>query len=168
MTIAGSCLCGGVRFELDGPFGTFELCHCRRCRKATGAAGLPALAVPRERFRLAEGASLVASYRAPLLHGPPACTRAFCRRCGAPVPLASDDFEDVEAPAGLLDDEPAVTIDKHIFVEWTPAWDPSRDDLPRYTRPELIELRRASGHDPSGDRVRSEATGLQRTKPAGP
>ncbi len=151
MTIAGSCLCGGVRFELDGPLGTFELCHCRRCRKVTGAAGYPAVAVPRERFRLTDGAPLVATYQAPLLHGPPAYTSAFCRRCGSPVPLASDDFADVEVPAGLLDDEPASGIDKHIFVESAPAWDPSRDDLPRYTRAELIALRRASGRDPSGD-----------------
>jgi hypothetical protein len=34
----GSCLCGGVRFEVDRAVGPFELCHCSRCRKASGSA----------------------------------------------------------------------------------------------------------------------------------
>jgi hypothetical protein len=34
----GGCLCGAVRFEFDHAAGTFELCHCNRCRKATGSA----------------------------------------------------------------------------------------------------------------------------------
>ena len=37
-TIAGSCLCGGVRFEIAKALGPFELCHCSRCRKASGSA----------------------------------------------------------------------------------------------------------------------------------
>ena len=36
--IKGSCLCGGVKFEIRGSKGPFELCHCNRCRKATGSA----------------------------------------------------------------------------------------------------------------------------------
>ena len=38
MTITGSCLCGGVRFEVDRVVGPFELCHCNRCRKVSGSA----------------------------------------------------------------------------------------------------------------------------------
>lgn len=156
MTIGGSCLCGGVKFEIEGPVRTFEYCHCRRCRKVTGAAGYPALAVQREGFRLLEGMELVASYEAPLLHGPPAYVSSFCRRCGSPVPFPSTEFEEVEVPAGLLDDEPPHGIDKHIFVEFAARWDPSRDDLPRYTREQLLVLRReqvrTSVPDGRGDR----------------
>ncbi|MGH8286041.1 MAG: GFA family protein, partial [Steroidobacteraceae bacterium] len=36
--IRGSCLCGGVRFEIDGPVGRASHCHCSMCRKAHGAA----------------------------------------------------------------------------------------------------------------------------------
>jgi hypothetical protein len=35
--IKGSCLCGGVRFELDRAAGPFEICHCNRCRKVSGS-----------------------------------------------------------------------------------------------------------------------------------
>jgi hypothetical protein len=31
--LAGSCLCGGVRFEIRGPFLRANHCHCSRCRK---------------------------------------------------------------------------------------------------------------------------------------
>ena len=34
--VRGGCLCGAVRFEFDGPIDELELCHCPRCRKATG------------------------------------------------------------------------------------------------------------------------------------
>jgi hypothetical protein len=34
----GSCLCGKVRFEIEGEFQHFYLCHCDHCRKDTGSA----------------------------------------------------------------------------------------------------------------------------------
>jgi hypothetical protein len=34
----GSCLCGAVRFEVEGEFQRFYLCHCGHCRKDTGSA----------------------------------------------------------------------------------------------------------------------------------
>jgi hypothetical protein len=34
----GSCLCGEVRFEIEGEFERFFLCHCEYCRKDTGSA----------------------------------------------------------------------------------------------------------------------------------
>ena len=43
--------------------------------------------------------------------------------------------------AGLLDDDPGIKPDKHIFVEHTPAWDDISDDLPRFTRDEIYKHR---------------------------
>ena len=34
----GSCLCGDVRFIIEGEFKSFYLCHCNYCRKDTGSA----------------------------------------------------------------------------------------------------------------------------------
>ena len=36
--IHGSCLCGKVRFELDGAPQFINHCHCSMCRKVHGAA----------------------------------------------------------------------------------------------------------------------------------
>lgn len=36
-TVTGACLCGAVRFKLEGPFGHMTHCHCSVCRKHHGA-----------------------------------------------------------------------------------------------------------------------------------
>lgn len=36
--LRGSCLCGGVRYEITGPLSGALNCHCSMCRKAHGAA----------------------------------------------------------------------------------------------------------------------------------
>ncbi len=38
MTYFGSCLCGKVKFTVEGDFEDFYLCHCEKCRKDTGSA----------------------------------------------------------------------------------------------------------------------------------
>src|SRR5204862_3745598 len=89
--ITGSCLCGGVRFEIARAVGPFELCHCGRCRKASGSAFVAGLGVLRDDFRLLQGSGLVKKYEAPVREIPPAYRRCFCSRCGSPVP---DPFTD--------------------------------------------------------------------------
>src|SRR6516165_9888185 len=34
----GTCLCGAVRYEVIGTPTAFDLCHCSRCREASGSA----------------------------------------------------------------------------------------------------------------------------------
>jgi hypothetical protein len=34
MSLEGSCLCGGIRYVVDGPLGKVVHCHCSMCRKA--------------------------------------------------------------------------------------------------------------------------------------
>ena len=36
--VRGSCLCGGVKYEIIGPLMRSGHCHCSNCRKAQGAA----------------------------------------------------------------------------------------------------------------------------------
>ena len=42
--VRGSCLCGGVAFEIDGRLTPIQLCHARRCQKFTGSAFPPEMA----------------------------------------------------------------------------------------------------------------------------
>ena len=84
--IRGSCLCGGVRFEIERAVGPFELCHCTRCQKVSGSAYLTWLTVRREDFRLLQGADLVKTYERPVSESPPPYRTSFCGRCGSQVP----------------------------------------------------------------------------------
>ena len=55
----GSCLCGGVKFELAGQLIRPLNCHCSRCRKQHGAAFRSRVRVKADDFRWLQGESLV-------------------------------------------------------------------------------------------------------------
>jgi hypothetical protein len=146
--MTGSCLCGGVRFEIAAVVGPFELCHCSRCRKVSGSAFAAMLGVRTGDFRWLAGRELVASFEAPLLVAPPPYRTSFCRRCGSRVPDPKPAGDWFEIPAGLLDDDPGLRPDKHIFVELKAPWDEIADALPRLDRAGLVAWRRAHGRVP--------------------
>ena len=45
MAIRGSCLCGGVTFEIEKAVGPMEFCHCNRCRKLSGSNAILGIGV---------------------------------------------------------------------------------------------------------------------------
>lgn len=141
MAIRGSCLCGGVTFEIDRACGPAEFCHCTRCRKTSGSSALLMIRVNTQDYRFLTGRELVKSYTAPILYRPPAYHSTFCSNCGSPVPMPEPETESFEIPAGAFDDDPGVRPDKHIYVDFMPAWDDLRADLPAYTMAEIYRLR---------------------------
>jgi hypothetical protein len=140
--IRGSCLCGGVRIEIARASGPFELCHCSRCRKATGSAFLPWLEARREDVRLVQGGDLIRTYEEPIRESPPAYRVCFCARCGSLVPDLKSESATIEIPAGVLDDDPQIRPDKHIYIETKSPWFNITDDLPQFDRITLREYRR--------------------------
>ena len=60
--VHGSCLCGGVRFEITAPFRRANYCHCSRCRKHSGAEASVQARAPREQFTLISGKELIRVY----------------------------------------------------------------------------------------------------------
>jgi hypothetical protein len=139
--ITGSCLCGGVRFEVVRAVGPFELCHCNRCRKASGSAFAAMVGVQTSDFRFVDGRGLISTYEAPLLEAPPRYCTSFCRRCGSPVPNPDPAAEWFEVPAGLLDGDPGLRPDKHIFIELNAPWHEITDALPKFDKSALRALR---------------------------
>lgn len=139
--IRGSCLCGGVRFELDRVTGPFELCHCSRCRKVSGSAFVAGLGAHPRDYRLLAGQDLIRRFALPVVEHPPPYRVAFCGRCGSTVPDPSPDGDFFEIPAGLLDDDPGRPPDRHIFTHVKSEWFDIQDDLPQLDRNALIELR---------------------------
>ena len=125
--IRGTCLCGGVRFEIDGELGPVALCHCGMCRKATGTAFATNASVDRGAFRLLTGTDLVQRYESS-----PGKWRCFCRVCGSPVFAESEDMRDlVRIRLGLLDDDPGVRPSYHFAVNFKAPWWDITDELPR-------------------------------------
>jgi hypothetical protein len=143
--IRGSCLCGGVKFEIASTTGPFELCHCGRCRKASGSAFAAGLRVRGQDLRVIQGQELIKTFEAPIVEAPPPYTNRFCGRCGSPVPVPSDDAAWFDVPAGLLDDDPQLRPDKHIYTDFKSPWDDISDRLPQMTKAQIRAYRRAQG-----------------------
>ena len=130
--IRGSCLCGGIRFEIEGRVTPIQICYAKRCQKTTGSAFAAELAVRRDRFRWVEGEDLITYYDAPILREPPALRRCFCRVCGSHVPVVREGARFVGLMAGILDDDPETRPFREIFASQAPPWLPGTEELQRY------------------------------------
>jgi hypothetical protein len=133
--LTGSCLCGAVRWEIDGRLTQIQICHAKRCQKATGSAFAPELAAKRARFRWTAGEETISRWEAPppLLREPPPYRRAFCSACGSPVPVDVEGAEYIGMLAGVLDGELGSGAFRHIFLDQSADWHTvAADGLPRF------------------------------------
>jgi hypothetical protein len=127
--VTGSCLCGGVRFELTQPFRRASHCHCSRCRKHSGTFGLTQGRVPQDGFRLLRGEELIRVYRPS-----GGMAKAFCAVCGSSLFGGTwPDGPGVSIRLGALDADPGIRPQYHSQTASAAPWDRIPDDgLPRY------------------------------------
>lgn len=125
--ISGSCLCGEVAYESEGPLRMIN-CHCTRCRRGRSAAHTTNLFTRIEPFRFTRGEALVAEYRVPEARF---FGVAFCTRCGGEAPFMSRRGFAV-IPAGTLDSDPSISPQMHIYVESKAPWFDITDELPQF------------------------------------
>jgi hypothetical protein len=127
-TMRGSCLCGGVRFEVDEPFIRAGHCHCSRCRKHSGASGLIQARVWKEQFRLLQGEELIRVYG----RGQGA-VKAFCTNCGSSLFGGQwPEGRQVSIRMGAFDDDPGIRVQFHTWVDSRAPWDEISDGLPQF------------------------------------
>jgi hypothetical protein len=127
--VGGSCLCGGVAYEIEGKIEAIRNCHCSRCRKARSAAHASNLFVEVGRLRWTQGEELLEAYKIPEAER---FTHTFCRTCGSSLPRIDLERGYVVVPAGTLDDDPGARQREHIFVVSKAPWYEIADDLPQY------------------------------------
>ena len=59
--------------------------------------------------------------------------RGFCKICGSPVLTKFDEHPDIFGlPLGLLDDDPSIKPEFHVFVASKAPWHEITDSLPQY------------------------------------
>ena len=126
--LAGSCLCGRVRYEISGALRGALNCHCSMCRKAHGAAFRSRASVKAADFRWVQGEDLLTWYETS-----PGNHRGFCRICGAKL-LSRFDFDPgvYGLPLGALDGDPGVKPALHVFVACKAPWHEISDGLPQH------------------------------------
>ncbi len=128
--LKGSCLCGGIRYEIDADLGPVTNCHCIQCRKASGASFATNASVPAGSFRFVVGGDLLREWESS-----PGIRRCFCGRCGSQILKRKDASpESIRLRLGTLDTDPGVKPSKHIFVGSKAAWLEITDDLPVFEK----------------------------------
>jgi hypothetical protein len=121
----GGCLCGAVRYEVDGPVRNVVACHCGMCRRTSGSF-VHASAAQLAKFRLTEKRGL-AWYRSS-----PAARRGFCRICGSNLFWQADGRATISIMAGSLDSTRGLTLAEHICVDDKVDYYGLDDGLPRH------------------------------------
>lgn len=106
----GSCLCGAVKFEVDGPLRPVIACHCTQCRKQTGSF-MHATSARDADLRLTSDRGLK-WYRAS--H---AAQRGFCGECGSVLFWKSDGSAETSFTAGSIDGATGLEIEGHIYCD---------------------------------------------------
>ena len=131
MSTGGSCLCGAVRFAIEGTFESFYLCHCGRCRKGTGSAFASNLFSTTARLTWVSGEDLVKGYNLPSTRH----ARSFCLNCGSALPSLQGDGSLLVIPAGSLDNCVGLKPNAHIFVANRAGWEHDLDKIPAFDGP---------------------------------
>jgi hypothetical protein len=122
--LRGSCLCGGVRFELTEPPETLRYCHCESCKKLSGGAATVNGRVPSTAIRILEGEDLLQTFQ-------PAegSAKTFCLACGSNLFGGGwPESQIASVRATTIDDPFEARPSAHIFVASVAAWETLPED----------------------------------------
>ncbi len=124
--LTGGCLCGDVRYELDGKIFHETNCHCSTCRRASGAPMVSWFSVARSQVRWLR--TLPARYRSSTR-----ATRSFCSRCGTALTYEADAYPDeIDITTCSLDNPELVPPKDHTHMSSRLSWVKLNDGLPQH------------------------------------
>ncbi|MEM6938871.1 MAG: GFA family protein [Pseudomonadota bacterium] len=122
--ITGSCLCGGVRFQLKGPLRNSVACHCIQCRKTSGHY-VSATQVAPDQLVFLQDDTLT------WYHSSAEAKRGFCKNCGASLFWTHEgDGGAISVMSGTLDGPTGIITEKHIFTAFKGDYYTLADGLP--------------------------------------
>jgi hypothetical protein len=84
--LTGRCMCGSVRFKLNGKPQGAGLCHCDRCRPQSGSAFSAFILANRVDFSIEGETKTFEDIGASGLH----VSRRYCPNCGSPLTTEAD------------------------------------------------------------------------------
>ena len=126
-TVDGGCLCGGVRYRIDGSCRNIINCHCKNCRRTHGHVAAYT-AVDRSALTLLNEQTLQWYHDAS-----PDTWRGFCNSCGASLFWdARTGSGRISVAAGSLDDSGKLKTIGHVFVSEAGKYYQIDDGLPQF------------------------------------
>jgi hypothetical protein len=124
-TASGRCLCGAVRYVVNGPLRGVSYCHCSQCRRTSGHF-VAASACDPEHLQLIEDQGL-RWYRSSA-----AADRGFCGHCGSSLFWRPHRGAHISIMAGTLDAPTGLAAYEHIYVDSASDYYVIDDGLPRF------------------------------------
>ena len=110
MNATGRCLCGAVRYEVEGPLRDVSVCHCVECRRWHGGPG-GYTAAPRDAVRVSGEVRWIDS-PASDAHA----RRGFCADCGSSLFWDAPGRATISIAAGTLDPPTGLSTVRHIYT----------------------------------------------------
>jgi hypothetical protein len=129
----GGCLCGAIRYQLDGQPRRITNCHCLHCRRSCGAPFVTWIELHPSDFKVVSG-------RPSQYESRPQVTRQFCGTCGTQLTYQhAEEPDTIDVTACSLDSVERIHPEDHIWTDRIVPWVTITDGRPRY------KLRRADG-----------------------
>lgn len=126
MTMSGGCLCGAVRYTIEGEPAFAGKCYCTDCQKESGAGHLTIMSVPDSAVTITgETKSFVKTG-----DSGKQVVRIFCPSCGTTVLGRPEVMAGISMiRAGTLDDSSCVDVGLAVFGASAPHWDRPPDGM---------------------------------------
>ena len=124
MTHKGACLCGAVRFEVEGELPGPDACHCRMCRKHSGHV-FASTDVEKSALTI-QGEDKVSWYRSSDW-----ARRGFCSTCGSSLFWEFVGKDKIGIAMGAFDAPTDTKLAIHIFVADKGDYYEIADDVPQ-------------------------------------
>jgi hypothetical protein len=130
LNLTGGCLCGAVRFRLEGAPFDAGWCHCRTCQLNSGSPAMVFATVPFADYVFEAGEAAVKRVKSSSFGH-----RAFCGECGTPLYTHVEHQQDtLDFSVTTLDEAGRVRPGFHIFWSSRVPWQRMDDGLPKYDR----------------------------------
>ncbi len=133
MAMSGGCLCGAIKYEIDGEPSMTGVCHCRNCQRQGGSAFSTLAAVAKSAFRFTAGEPKL--YTDTDTASGNSVERWFCGTCGSPIYSALPGQPDtLFIKTGTLDDTSGFKPQFHAWCETRQNWVTLDEDVPQMAR----------------------------------
>lgn len=129
MNYPGQCQCGAIRFQLSGEPSTVALCHCRDCRRSSGAPMMAWAEFP-------EGSLTVLQGEPKTINSSGTAMRSFCGDCGTGLFYRNAAILPgiVEVQLATLDAADTLAPTLHIQTAEQLPWMRRLHELPAFER----------------------------------
>ena len=160
--IEGGCLCGSVRYRAWGKAYGITHCHCRTCRRASGAPFVTWAGFDEDKFTFTDGEPARYASSAHVV-------RTFCARCGTALTYRRSDLPDsIDVTLGSMEAQEAQEVIADAVEQPDQRGEYQREECHGTADPERCAFgslqRDGFGHQFANDHVQSRHNEISKAR----